>query len=440
MKYYLAIDIGASSGRHIIGYKVKNEIKTEEIYRFPNFFDETEHGLTWDVERLFNEIKKGIKIALSKYPKIESISIDTWGVDYVLLDENDKEILPVYAYRDNRTKKVIDLVHKKISFEELFKISGSQFQEFNTIYQMYDDKLKGRLDRAKSFLMLPEYFIYKLTGIKVHEYTNSSTTGLLDIKEKRYSHKIIEQLGFDKELFGEVSEPGISLGNFKKEIADELGGNIEVRLVATHDTASAIEGVDIPFNTPYISSGTWSLLGIKVNDPIRSDDARKLNYSNEAGPNYYRFQKNIMGLWIVQGLQKEIGLSFQEMVNLAKISEFCRVFDVNDSRLFATNDMKKTITEIFKEQNIEGPISDGDFINCAYHSLAYSYKVALDELEKITNTKFEEIYILGGGAKNSYLNDLTAYYTKRKVKAFPIEATSFGNLKIQMEFKKWEKM
>ena len=144
MKYYLAIDIGASSGRHIIGYKVKNEIKTEEIYRFPNFFDETEHGLTWDVERLFNEIKKGIKIALSKYPKIESISIDTWGVDYVLLDENDKEILPVYAYRDNRTKKVIDLVHKKIAFEELFKISGSQFQEFNTIYQMYDDKLKGR--------------------------------------------------------------------------------------------------------------------------------------------------------------------------------------------------------------------------------------------------------------------------------------------------------
>ena len=156
MKYYLAIDIGASSGRHIIGYKVKNEIKTEEIYRFPNFFDETEHGLTWDVERLFNAIKKGIKIALSKYPKIESISIDTWGVDYVLLDENDKEILPVYAYRDNRTKKVIDLVHKKIAFEELFQISGSQFQEFNTRYQMYDYKLKERFERAKSFLMRPE--------------------------------------------------------------------------------------------------------------------------------------------------------------------------------------------------------------------------------------------------------------------------------------------
>ena len=433
MKYFLAIDLGASSGRHIIGYKKNDENITEEVYRFPNFVDQNELGLTWDVNRIFNEIKNGIKIALSKYPSISSLSIDTWGVDYVLLDENDKEIFPVYAYRDSRTKKVIENVHEKIPFNKLFGITGCQFQEFNTIYQMYDDKLKGRLDKAKSFLMLPEYFIYLLTGKKFHEFTNASTSGLLDLEKKEYSKEIIEALGFNKELFTPLSFPKTIVGPLKEEIASEVGGNILVKLVATHDTASAIEGAPIPLLTPYISSGTWSLLGVKVNSSIRTHEAMKLNYSNETGPSYYRFQKNIMGLWIIQCLQKEIGLSFPEMVNLAKTSNFEGVFDVNDDRLFAAFNMKETISLLFKERNLEGPKTDADFINSAYSSLAYSYKLAVDELEKILNRTFDEIYIVGGGAKNAYLNELTEKCSKKHVKVFPIEASAIGNLKIQME-------
>ena len=435
MKYYLAIDIGASSGRHIIGYMEDGELKTKEIYRFLNGVKEYNGHLIWDIESILKNVKEGIKKSLELYPIIESMSIDTWGVDYVLMNGKE-EILPCYAYRDNRTKAIISKVHSIIPFERLYEITGSQFQEFNTIYQLYSDIFLDRLDKATSFLHIPEYLMYKLTNKMVHEYTNASTTGMLDKDTHTYSKEIIEKLGLNPKLFSRLEKPGYVLGGFTKEVQKEVGGNIKVVLSPTHDTASAVEGIQMKGNSPYISSGTWSLLGIKTNKVINSKEARLANYSNEYGPNYIRFQKNIMGLWIIQNLAKEMNLEFSKMVDMARTSNYKEIYDVNDEVFLSSFNMKEEIINWFERKNITPPISDSDIINTTYRSLAYSYKIAIDELESITNEKYDSIYIVGGGAKNKYLNELTEEFTKHKVIALPIEATSIGNILSQMEASK----
>lgn len=427
MNIRLAIDIGASSGRFMLGYIQEGNIELKEIYRFSNSVIQQEGHLIWDIENLWVEIKKGIRLALTLESKIDSISIDTWGVDYVLLNHNEP-ILPVYAYRDERTKCVIQEVHNKISFQRLYEITGTQFQEFNTIYQLYWDKLNYRLTQATDFLMIPEYFIYKLTGIKIKEYTNASTTGFFDIKESIYSKEVITKLGFDERLFGKPSLPGVYVGDFTKELQEELGGNIPVVLTATHDTASAVEGIPMDEAAPYISSGTWSLLGMKINNPILSQNARLANYSNELGSDYVRFQKNIMGLWIIQRLSLEMSLDFPTMVKMARGSTYSEIFDVNDPLFLSSLHMKESILEWFKSYNKSLPNTDADYINSTYISLAYSYGVAIKELEECTGKTYSKLYIVGGGAKNSYLNDLTSKFTKKEVIALPIEATARGNI------------
>ena len=429
---YLAIDLGASSGRHIVGYKnVNDELILDEVYRFKNSYEIINNHKVWNIDYLFKQIKLGIKEALKKYHQITSLSIDTWGVDYVLL-KNNKEIYPVYCYRDERTKTVINQVHSLIPFKELYKITGAQFQEFNTIYQLYEDLISGRLNNADEFLMLPEYFIYKLTNIKVREYTNASTTGLFDINKKSFSKEIISRLGFNDKLFNKVNYPGEDVGYLKEDIAKEVGGNILVKLCATHDTASAIEGISLNKYVPYISSGTWSLLGVKLDKPITSEKALKFNYSNELGPTYVRFQKNIMGLWIIQNLSKEYNIDFINLVNLARKSSYKEIFDANDSVFLSSNNMDQEIKKYFIKHNKIVPCSKEDVINSALHSLAYSYKVAIMELEEITSNNYKEIYIIGGGAKNKYLNELTSFYTSKKIIALEIEASSIGNLLVQM--------
>lgn len=428
MKYYLAIDIGASSGRHIIGYLNNNEIITDEVYRFSNENKIVDKHLTWDIDYLFHEVKNGIKIALKKYKEIESMSIDTWGVDYVLM-HNDTEILPCYAYRDKRMDQVIDEVHNIIPFDKLYSITGCQYQPFNTIYQLYADNKAHRLDDATDFLMMPEYLMYKLTGIKKKEYTNAGTMGLLALNTHKVSKEIISKLGIKESLFKELSYPKDIVGYFTDEVIDEVGGNIKVVLCATHDTASAVCGISMNDNNPYISSGTWSLLGIKSVVPYNNEVAFNANYSNELGPNYFRVQKNIMGLWIIQCISKELNLDFVTMMTMAKSSSFNEIFNVNDKRFLSPTNM---VEEIKKSLGVF-TLSDSDVISSAYHSLAYSYAVAIKELESITNSTYNKLYIVGGGAKNTYLNELTEKYTNKKVIALPIEATSIGNLLIQME-------
>lgn len=436
-KYYLAIDIGASSGRGIIGYYEKDDFKTKEVFRFKNFVVKENNHLIWDINYLFEQIIEGLKESFKQYPTIESLAIDTWGVDYVLLN-NDKEILPVYAYRDNRTKKAIKLVHDIIDFDELYRLTGCQFQSFNTIYQLYDDKLNNRLHKATDFLMIPEYLTYKLTGKKVKEYTNASTTGLVDLKTNSFSEIIIDKLGFNKQLFDKpLYKEGHDVGFLLPEIVQKVNGNLKVKLCCSHDTASAIQAIKMEKNSPYISSGTWSLLGIKLNQPINSLKALKSNYSNEYGPHYYRFQKNIMGLWIIQNLAKELNMDFVELINHAKKSSYKEIYDVNDSAFLYADNMQEKIMMWFKNNNKVLPNNVDDIINSTFHSLAYLYHLSLNELEEITETKYDNLYIVGGGAKNQYLNELTKKYTNKNVIALPIEATAIGNLYSQIKENKY---
>lgn len=421
MKYFLAIDIGASSGRHIVGWREDGEIKTKEVYRFPNGVLEQAGHLVWNVDTLLSHVKEGIAAAKAEFPGIISLSIDTWGVDYVLLQGNE-EIRPVYAYRDSRTEAVIPKVHEILPFSELYAKTGCQFQPFNSIYQLYADKLTGRLDGVTDFLMIPEYLLWKLCGVKAKEYTNATTTGMVSAETGEFDPEILSALGLPARLFPKLQNPGTILGEYD---------GIQCVLCATHDTASAVEGIPMEENAPYISSGTWSLLGVKTPKPITNTASRAANYSNEGGVGYNRYQKNIMGMWLVNELRRELccGLGFAEIVNAAKESACDALIDANAPEFLAPKSMKAAFDAATGGQLV----SIGDYFRCAYRSLAESYAKSLAELERNTGKQYGKLYIVGGGAKNEFLNHLTARATGKRVVALPIEATAMGNLKMQME-------
>ena len=432
MHYFLAIDIGASSGRHIVGWMKDGEIQTEEVYRFPNGVREENGHLVWNVRGLFANVVRGILEAFKQFPEIESLSIDTWGVDYVLL-KGDEEIYPVYAYRDSRTEAVIPQVHEKMPFSELYRHTGCQFQPFNTIYQLYDEKVNGRLDGVTDMLMIPEYLLWKLSGVKAREYTNATTMGMVNAQTGEFDMEIVERLGYPRHLFPKLSQPGTVLGNLRPEIAAAVGGNCKVVLCATHDTGSAVEGIPMEGDHPYISSGTWSLLGVKTPKPITDADSMEANYSNEGGVGYNRYQKNIMGMWLVNELKRDLcpDLRYPEIVKLAEESTCSLLVDADAPEFLAPRSMKAAF-----DAATGGALKTvGDYFRCAYCSLAASYDTALDELEGNTGKHYRKIYIVGGGAKNPFLNRLTEEATGKQVIALPIEATALGNLKIQMEVK-----
>ena len=338
-----------------------------------------------------------------------------------MLLRGDEEVRPVYAYRDNRTEVVIPKVHEILPFSELYTRTGCQFQPFNSIYQFYADKLAGRLEGVTDFLMIPEYLLWKLGGVKAKEYTNATTTGMVSTETGEFDSEIISALGLPP-IFPKLQKPGTVLGEYD---------GIKCVLCATHDTASAVEGIPMDGNFPYISSGTWSLLGVKTPKPITNAASRAANYSNEGGVGYNRYQKNIMGMWLVNELQKELcsGLGFAEIVNAAKESTCDALIDANAPEFLAPKSMKAA----FDAATGGKLVSIGDYFHCAYRSLAQSYAEALAELERNTERTYEKLYIVGGGAKNDFLNRLTAQATGKQVIALPIEATALGNLKIQME-------
>lgn len=421
MRYTLAIDIGASSGRHIVGWQENGEIQMKEVYRFPNGVTEQDGHLVWDIDALLGYVKAGIAEARGEFPDISSLSIDTWGVDYVLL-KGSEEVRPVYAYRDSRTEAVIPQVHEILPFSELYRHTGCQFQPFNSIYQLYADKLAGRLDGVTDLLMVPEYLMYKLCGAKAREYTNATTMGMVNAQTGEFDEAIIERLGYPKHLFPKLSQPGTVVGEYE---------GIQVMLCATHDTGSAVEGIPMEGNHPYISSGTWSLLGVKTPKPITDGASEQANYSNEGGVGYNRYQKNIMGMWLVNELRRDLcpGLAFPDIVKQAQASRCALLVDANAADFLAPKSMKTAfdIATGWRLNNV------GDYFRCAYRSLAESYRLALSELEHNTGAAYEKLYIVGGGAKNAFLNRLTEEATGKQVIALPMEATALGNLKTQME-------
>lgn len=440
--YYLGIDIGASSGRHILASLKDGKIEIEEVCRFQNGMTEKNGEKIWDVDYLFNEILEGLKKCkeIGKIPK--SVGIDTWGVDFVLLDDNDNRLGNAVAYRDQRTSGCDDELSKVILQKELYRRTGIQKQIFNTIYQLEALKLKKPelLDKADSMLMIPDYFNFLLTGVKKQEYTNATTGQLVNPDTKDWDYELIEKCGFPKRIFKEIVTPGTYIGNFKKEIASIVGFDAKVVVPATHDTGSAV--ISVPSNDEnvlYISSGTWSLMGTECSFANTSTKAFECNFTNEGGYDYrFRFLKNIMGLWMIQSVKKEIGddLSFAKICEGAKMAACDSIVDCNDERFLSPVNMTAEIIKYCMETNQKVPNGIFETARVIYRSLAKCYAGTVKEIEEITGRKFESVNVVGGGSNADYLNELTSIETGLKVYYGPTEATAIGNVVVQMIYDK----
>lgn len=453
-EYYLAIDIGASSGRHIIGYVQDGKLKLEEVYRFDNLQVYRNGHDCWDMDNLWNGIIGGLKACKEKGMIPRSVGIDTWGVDFVLLDENDTVIGDAVAYRDSRTAGMDKLVEQKIPMEQLYKRTGIQKASFNTIYQLMalQQEHPEQLEKAAWMLLTPDYWHYRLTGIKTNEYTIASTTSLLDAQEKTWDRELISMLGFPQQIFHDISMPGTVVGDFLPEIQQEVGFNAKVVLPASHDTGSAFLAIPaVDDNAVYISSGTWSLLGVENEYPLTSAESCAQNFSNEGGAwGRYRYLKNIMGLWVIQSIRRELNgvayiqgkenrsesgkkWSFPELIEEAKKAEGFKAYvDVNKDRFLSPESMIQAIRDECAETNQPVPESIAQLMQCVYTSLSDCYADAIRSLQKLTGKTYTSINIVGGGCQDTYLNQRTAQATGLPVHAGPIEGTAIGNLIVQM--------
>ena len=452
MKYYLAIDIGASSGRHILGHLEDGNIVLEEMYRFPNGQYEKNGVLCWDSEALFGHIVEGIKRCFDAGKAPYSVGIDTWGVDFVLLDENDKLLGDAVGYRDSRTQGMDKSVNKVISDEELYSRTGIQKQPYNTIYQLEAIKNQNpeHLSKAKAMLMTPDYYSFLLTGVKHQEYTIASTSGLLNAETRDWDFELIEKLGYPREIFLPISQPGEAVGQLKPEIQEKVGGNCLVVHAPAHDTASAVLAVPtLTDDTLYISSGTWSLMGTELTKANCSETSRKYNFTNEGGyGKKYRYLSNIMGLWMIQSVRREIEATtgkkwgFDELCEAAEEESkkgFNALVDCDDARFLAPKSMIAELKAACKENGQKIPENDAQLAATVYQSLAVCYAKAKAGIEDITGKKYDVINIVGGGSQETYLDRLTAKECKCEVCAGPKEATAIGNLVCQMLADKvWE--
>lgn len=437
--YYLAVDIGASSGRHMLGYLQDGKIRVEEIYRFENGMTDRDGSLVWDTQRLFAEIRAGMKRCADAGRIPETMSVDTWAVDYVLLDREDRELGSAYAYRDGRTRDMDRKVYEAIDSEALYARTGIQKQPFNTVYQLMADRVRRPevLEKARTFLMLPDYFHYLLTGKKMSEYTNATSTQLVSPVTKQWDKELIRMLGYPEEMFLPLRTPGTAVGGLRAEIAKEVGFDCRVVLCGSHDTASAVMAVPrADGEALYISSGTWSLMGVELAEADCREESRRANFTNEGGYDYrFRYLKNIMGLWMIQSVRHELGdgYSFGQLCDMAREAEdFPSRVDVNDACFLAPKSMTEEIKEYCRRTRQEIPGTTGELAHVIYHSLADCYGETVREIEKNTGRQYDSIAVIGGGSNAAYLNRLTAEATGKTVYAGPAEATAIGNILAQM--------
>lgn len=433
MNYCLAIDIGASSGRHILGYVENGILKLEEIYRFDNGIVNIDGTLCWDIDHLFSEVKNGLRECGKRGIHPKTVAIDTWGVDYVLLDKDKKEILPAVSYRDGRTLGIPEEVDKIIPRDELYKLTGIQATNYNSIYQLYCDKKSGKLDNAEYFLMMPEYLSFKLTGEIRNEYTLTTTGGLVNVNTFERDEDLLEKLGIDKKIFSPLSMPGTVVGFLSDEVKAEIGFDTTVILCASHDTASAVAACSVGDNGVYISSGTWSLIGTENAEPVVCEKAMNSGFTNEGGVEHrFRFLENIMGMWLFQNIRKNLDkkYTYDEMMQMAMESDFTEYINPNAEEFLAPDNMIEAIRAYLGKPDL--PI--GDVLNSVYHSLALSYAEAVKVIEDISEKSIDVINIVGGGCKDTYLNSLTKKYTGKNVIAGPVEATATGNILVQLMY------
>ena len=464
MRRYIAADFGAGSGRVIVGTwlaaSVQNDIPSiqlEEIHRFENNQKMIDGHLRWDFYALFNELKTGLKKAFAKYgDEIESIGIDTWGVDFGLLDKDGKLISTPVCYRDDRTKGMLELAFQKLPKEEFFQHAANQFMEINTAFQLlsmrwlssskpqdpstdsgtFDDEVR----RAEKLLFMPDLFNYFLTGKCCNEFTISSTSQLLNSLTHQWDDVIFDRLGLPKRLMQNIVYPGTVIGRLTDELAEEVGGNANVVAVGSHDTASAVASIsDASDDWAFISSGTWSLMGTPTKEPIISQEAFDAAFTNEGMTDgRIRFLKNITGLWLIQQLVKEweqegYKCDYSELVKDAEQSTLSSYFDVDDASFMNPDKMSEAIVAYLKERNEEIPVTKGDFMRCICISLAKKYAEVKVQMERCTNKKINKIYIVGGGSRNQLLNRLTAEFTGCEVVKGEVEATAMGNILVQMK-------
>ena len=456
--YHLAIDIGASSGRHVLGHVEGGRIIIEEMYRFDNKQVRSSGHDCWDVDMLFRNILRGL-IACKQAGKVPAtIGIDTWGVDFVLLDEDGALIGDAVAYRDERTQGIPEQVDAVVKPGHLYHDCGIQRQAFNTLYQLIALKQEhpDQLEVARRFLMIPDYFNYLLTGVAVNEYTNATTTNMLDARTKDWNVELLETFGIPTSLFEKPQMPGTVLGGFTPEIQEAVGFDAQVVLPATHDTGSAFLAVPArDENAVYISSGTWSLLGVEHEGPITTEAARLQNFTNEGGYEYrFRFLKNIMGLWMVQSIRREYNgvnyvegtgpskhalrtpadpeIGFGDLIAAAReAEEFSAYVNVNDDRFLAPDSMIDEIRAACSETSQPIPNTPGEVMQCVYRSLASCYAESIADLSALTGREYTSINIVGGGCQDDYLNQMTADACQVPVLTGPVEGTSLGNLIVQ---------
>ncbi len=437
-KYFLAIDIGASSGRHILGSLEDGKIQLEEIYRFWNGMDKKDGSLCWDVDRLFNEILAGMKKCkeIGKIP--ESVGIDTWGVDFVLLDGADNIVGQTIGYRDHRTDGMDAEVYKLIPEEELYSRTGIQKAIYNTIYQLMAVKCKHPdwLEKAESMLMIPDYFHFKLCGNKVQEYSEATTAQLVNPDTRDWDFELIDRLGFPARIFQKIYMPGSKVGSLTEEVKEIVGYDCQVVLPPTHDTASAVMAV--PSNkadTCYISSGTWSLMGVERDDADCSKKSMEANFTNEGGyGGKITYLANIMGLWMIQSVRNELApdMGYGQLCEQASKETITTMVDCQDDSFLSPDSMVAAIKDYCAKSGQEVPETLPEIASVVYNSLARCYGEKMAEIERLTGVTYDCINIIGGGSNAAYLNELTAKYTGKKVLAGPGEATAIGNILAQM--------
>ena len=433
--YYLAVDIGASSGRHILGWIENGKIQLEEVYRFPNGMTEKNGHLCWDHESLAESVLAGMK-RCAEIGKIPSyMGIDTWGVDYVFLDKDGNVIGDAIGYRDARNALAMPEVDKIVPKEELYARTGIQRLDYNTVFQLMADKMHRpeQLQAADKLLMIPDYLGFVLTGAAHQEYTNATTGALVNLETGEWDMELIEKLGYPKKLFGKLSQPCEVLGNLSKGTQEKVGYDLTVIHPASHDTGSAV--LAMPTNSDnaiYLSSGTWSLMGVELMTPNATMASMEKSFTHEGGVDHrFRYLTNIMGLWIIQSIKKELDgkYSFNDLCQMATdVGDTKYRINVNDSRFLAPKSMMGAIREACDAPDM--PLDH--LVCCVYHSLADYYAKTVANLKEISGKQLDALHIIGGGSKDTYLSELTAARLDIPVYTGPTEATAIGNLMAQM--------
>ena len=433
-----AVDLGATSGRVMLGHVGPDQLSVEAVHRFSNDPVRVTDGLHWNILELYRNLLIGLRKAVVEQPDLAGVGIDSWAVDYGLVN-GDRLINNPFHYRDERTARGVDLVHKIADHASLYATNGLQFQPFNSIYQLAVDQKAGVIDDTTRMLMLPDLLGFWLTGEQIGERTNASTTGLLDVSTGSWNATLIDKLSLPRSLFPSLVDPASRVGSLRDDVAAEVGATLDVIAVGSHDTASA--GVGVPMTEPgaaYISSGTWSLVGIELDRPVLTEESRQANFTNEGGVDgKIRYLRNVMGMWLlsesIRTWERE-GLILELTTLLAQaaaITTTVAIFDANHPSLLPPGDMPKRITELCVAAGTAAPNSPPEFARSIVESLAEAYATAIDDAERLSGSKINLVHIVGGGSQNTLLCQLTANCTGRRVLAGPVEATAIGNVLIQ---------